>query len=274
MAINLAEKYSNKVAERFSKMSITDAYAGNDYDFSGVKSIKIYSVDTVPLTDYTRSGSTRFGTLTELGDTVQEMVMTQDKAFTFSVDAGNDAEQMNIKSMNKNLKREIDEVVTPTVDKYRINAWVTGAGLTATMALPTKDSIVEAIMNGGAAMSNALVPRSNRTLFITESLYIGVKLADQIVGNDALGRESIRNGSVGMLDNMNVVPVPDSYMPSGVHFFIKYKGSTVDPFKLKNYRVHRNPMGVDGDVAEGRLLYDSFVLDSKEKGIYVAKVSG
>ena len=39
--INLADKYSKKVAERFSLASITDAFAGKDYDFSGVKSIKI-----------------------------------------------------------------------------------------------------------------------------------------------------------------------------------------------------------------------------------------
>lgn len=199
--------------------------------------------------------------------------MTQDRSFALSVDSGNDAEQLNIKSMNKNLKRQIDEVVTPEIDKYRINKWVTGAGLSATMAAPTKDDIVEAVMTAGAAMSNALVPRVNRTLFVRESLYIAIKLAGQITGNESLGVKSVRDGSVGMLDNMKVVPVPDSYLPEGVHFFIKYKGSTVDPFKLKNYRIHRNPIGIDGDVAEGRLLYDSFVLETKAKGIYVAKAA-
>ena len=41
MAINLATKFSDKVAERFTLRSLTDAYAGKGYDFSGVKSIKI-----------------------------------------------------------------------------------------------------------------------------------------------------------------------------------------------------------------------------------------
>lgn len=40
MAINLATKFSDKVAERFTLRSLTDAYAGKGYDFSGVKSIK------------------------------------------------------------------------------------------------------------------------------------------------------------------------------------------------------------------------------------------
>ena len=34
MAINLASKYSQKVAERFALASVTDAYAGKDYEFS------------------------------------------------------------------------------------------------------------------------------------------------------------------------------------------------------------------------------------------------
>lgn len=273
MAINLAEKYSSKVAERFSLGSITDAYAGKDYEFSGVKTVKIYSVDTVPLVDYTRSGTSRFGTLTELGDTIQELTMTQDKAFNFSVDAGNDAEQLNIKSANKCLKREIDEVITPHVDKYRLNAWATGAGHTETVATPTKSNILEFVMNGGAYMSNNLVPRKNRVLFIRESTYIHVKLADQITGNDTLGKTAVKDGSVGMLDGMKVVPVPDSYFPEGVQFMIKYVNCTVDPFKLKNYRIHKNPMGVDGDVAEGRILFDSFVLETKQNGIYVASIA-
>ena len=62
-------------------------------------------------------------------------------------------------------------------------------------------------------------------------------------------------------------------MPSGVNFIIKHKSATVDAMKLKNYRVHKNPMGVDGDVVEGRYIYDSFVLDSKCNGIYVSSTS-
>ena len=89
MAINLAEKYSKKVQERYAAKSRTDSYAGHDYDFTGVKTIKIYSVDTVPMTDYTRSGTSRFGNLTELGDAVQEMTLAKDRAFTFSIDNGN-----------------------------------------------------------------------------------------------------------------------------------------------------------------------------------------
>lgn len=270
--INLADKYSTKVAERFALSSLTDAHAGKDYDFSGVKSIKIYSVDTVAMNDYTRSGSDRFGTLEELGDTVQEMIMTKDRSFTFSIDKGNSTQQFNVKAATKALKRQIDEVVTPELDQYRLSAWATGAGLKGTGTL-TKANVVETIMNGGMAMNNALVPKKNRTLFIKESIYVLAKLADQVIGVDKLGEKAVSNGVVGMLDNMKVVPVPDSYFPSGVNFVIKYKGATVDPVQLKTYRVLTEQRGIDGDVVEGRIIYDAFVLDAKKNGIYVHSAS-
>lgn len=278
MAINLATKYEKKVAERFSLASKTDKYVGKDYDFVGVKTIKIWSVDTVEMTDYTRSGASRFGELTELGDTVQELTLAKDRAFTFSIDAGNASEQFNIKQANAALKRQIDEVVTPEIDAYRLNAWATGKGLsdghevlTATLAL-TKSNILEAIFNASAAMSNEKVPAAGRTIFIPELTYVKFKLSDVVTGgSDTLTTENVRRGYKGTLDGMDVVTVPDSYMPSGVNFIIRYKGATVDPMKLKNYRVHKNPMGVDGDVVEGRIIYDSFVLNTKAKGIFVHK---
>ena len=163
-----------------------------------------------------------------------------------------------------------DEQATPLIDKYRFSKWMNGAGLvTAESADLTKANIVEKIMDGTAAMSNKLVPLTNRTLFIRESVYIKVKLATEIVGIDKLGAKSVGNGVVGELDGMKIVRVPDVYFPTGVNFFIKYKNATVDPMKLKTLRVHKNPMGIDGDVAECRFMHDAFVIGTKVNGLYV-----
>lgn len=281
MAINLASKYEKKVQERFTAGSKTDAYCGHDYEFTGVKSIKIWSVDTVANTDYTRTGTSRFGTLTELSDTVQEMTLAKDRAFTFSIDAGNASEQFNIKQANACLKRQIDEVITPEIDKYRFEQWVAGNGLSSgTEVLSsvdgalTKSNIIEKIFTANATMSDNLVPTSGRVLFIPELTFLKFKLADVVMGGaDSLTTQNIRQGYRGTIDGVSVVTVPSSIFPEDVNFILKYKNATVDVMKLKNYRVHKNPMGVDGDVVEGRFIYDSFVLDTKAKGIFVSKVS-
>lgn len=281
MAINLSEKYEKKVQERFSIGSKTDNSAGHDYEFTGVKTIHVYMVDTVQTVAYTRSGTARFGTLTELGDSVQEMSLAKDMGFTFSIDAGNASEQFNIKQANACLKREIDEVITPEIDKYRLASWSSGRGLSSGKTILTQEesaaltssSIVEAIFTANATMSDNLVPATGRTLFIPEMTFVLFKLSSVVMGIDSVGAENIRRGYRGTIDGVDVVTVPSSLFPAGINFILKHKNATVDPMKLKNYRIHKNPMGVDGDVVEGRYIYDSFVLDSKAKGVLISKTA-
>ncbi len=275
MELNLTTKFSDKVDERFALKSFTELFTGRNYSFDGAKSIKVYSIDSVPVTDYTREGLTRFGAAGELGDTVQELTLSQDKAFTFIVDNGNSSDELNIKHASQRLRTNWDEVCTPIIDKYRLGIWVNGAGLgkLGTEEL-TADNVMDAIFEGGAAMSNCLVPTYGRVLFIKHSVYVKVKLSNQIMGIDRLGEDALRNGIVGELDGMKVVAVPDSYFPNGTEFLMKYKNSTVDPMKLKTFRVHKNPPGIDGDLAECRFYYDSFVLSNKINGLYVYATSG
>lgn len=286
MAIILGTKYAPKVQERFSIGSKTDAYAGKDYDFTGVDTIKVYKIDTVSMTDYTRSGTMRYGSLTELGDTVQTMQVTKDRAFTFSIDYGNAKQQFNIKQANASLKRQIDEVVTPEIDNYRLTAWAKGNGLSGGFAVTTASdgaltaaNIVEKIFTAAAQMSDDKVPVNNRVLFIPELTYLKFQLASIVMGGaDKATEENLRRGYKGTIDGMDVVTVPSSIWPTkagtglakDINFIVKYKGATVDPVQLRDYTIHKHPMGVRGDVVEGSIIYDSFVLDTRAKGIYLS----
>lgn len=275
MEMNLTAKFSDKVDERFRIKSLTEAFTGHNYDFSGARTVRVYSVDSVPVTDYTRNGANRFGAANELGDTVQELTLSQDKAFTFTVDNGNAADQLNVKHAAQRLRANWDEVCTPLIDKYRLSKWASGAGLGKVNAADlTSDTVMEAVFEAGTEMSNKLVPLTDRVLFIRHSLYVKAKLSSQLLSMEKLGTRALQNGVVGELDGMRVVPVPDSYLPQGVCFMIKVKGATADPMKLHTFRVHKNPPGLDGDLAECRFYFDAFVLGNKVNGIYVYAKSG
>ena len=283
MAINLITEYQKKIAERFTLGSLTDEAAGHDYDFAGAKTIEVLSVDTVETVDYTRSGTARYGDVTELGDTKQTLTLAVDKGFTFSIDAGNASEQYNVKQANRCLKREWDEVCTPEIDAYRLSAWANGKGLSSGKSILsasgetlTRENIVESIFTGSAKMSDKKVPRKNRYLFIPELTFVRFQLADVVLGGGQLNKEAVAKGFRGTIDGMKVITVPSSLWPSltggsaTLNFIIKYKGATVDPMKLKNLRVQKNPMGIDGDVVEGRYIYDSFVKDASCDGIFIS----
>ena len=269
MAINYAVECSPKVMKRFALKSRTDGIFSKDYEFIGVKSVRAYTNDLATLNDYSRiASSNRYGTPAELGDTYQEMTMAQDKSFTYTIDKGNASDQNNMKQANSTLKDNVDQLVIPSVDKYRLSILATGAGLAYTpTAAYTKTNVLECIMTAGANMSNELVPLGGRTLLIKESLYVKCKLADQIMGNDVLGKTTITNGSVGNIDAMEVRRVPDSYFPVGTDFLISWKGAAIAPVKIKDYKIHIDPPGVSGNLVEYRMYHDCFVLTTNAKGI-------
>ena len=78
---------------------------------------------------------------------------------------------------------------------------------------------------------------------------------------------------MGEIDNMVVKRVPSSYFPEGVYFMVKYKGSTVDPVKIQDVKIHQDPPGIGGNLLEGRIYHDAFVLSAKAAGLYVAAAS-
>jgi len=276
MAINLHSKYESTLAKRFTLSSRTDAHAGKKYDFDGLRSIVISTAAQVKVNDYNRTASSnRFGTPEELGDTTQTLTMSQDKSFVFAIDAGNASDQQYIKKVNDIITTAWDEQCVPLVDMYRFNRWANGAGLGAVNATAlAPNTILSAIMTASAAMSNKLVPRTNRVLFICETVYIAAKLASSILYSDKLTQDAVSRGVVGYLDGMEVIPVPDSYLPAGVNFMIKYRDATVDPMKLKNLSVYKDPQDIDGQLGRCRFYHDAFVLDNYVNGIYIHAQSG
>lgn len=273
MAINLTTKFSDKVAERLKFKSYTEGMANHDYEFTGIKTLKIYSIDTAPINDYTRSGSNRYGNPEELGDTLIELTMTQDKGFTFTIDKGNAGEQMNIKSAARALKRQTDEKIVPMLDKYRFNVWTHGAGQIVSLSgAPTKDTIISKIMDATEALDDVAAP-DGRVLYIPTAYYKLLKQNPDFISVEKLGEKALAKGVVGEVDGMKVVKVPKSYLPTGVYFFIACKKALLAPVKLQEYKVHKDPPGISGDLAEGRVIHDAFVLGVTAPALYVAAAS-
>lgn len=271
--INLASQIHKSVLERLS----FDALTGNlfnkslDVSFNGVKSVSFYSVGTAPINDYSRSGTSRYGTPTELDDFLQEMTMTQDKSSTWTIDKGNQKEQFNIKKAQETLKRQIKEKYAPMIDKYRFGRWLNGAGqVNGLKAEPTKSTIVSSMVKMHYALTGKAVPVRGRTYIVPIGMIDKVVLADEFHYSDALTTKILSNGEIGTFLGVPLKPVPDDYLPSGVYFACTYKPACISPVKLQDYKINTTPQGVSGDLVEMRLIYDAFVDGTKADGIYVA----
>ena len=150
MAINLATKYSDKIAEKFTRASFLQGNTSNDFQFEGVKSVSIYTPITVDLKNYDRESTmNRFGTPVEMQDEVQTLTLTQDKGFAITIDRGNNNDQMMVKNAGRMLNLQIAEKVVPYMDAYALGRFVAEAGkIQGLDAAPDKTTIVAEIFNG------------------------------------------------------------------------------------------------------------------------------
>lgn len=274
MAQNYASKFSPKVDERFTAASKTDAAVNKEYDFVGVNAVNVYSINTVALGNYTMTGTSRYGTPAEIEDTKQTMTLSQDKAFTFVIDKRNNEDSMGAKEAGRALRRQIDEQVIPTIDKYRIQKMVESAGTSATPAAITKDNAYDAFLDGTNALMENNVPEAGRIAYVSANFFKSIKLDPSFIKASDMAQDMLVNGSVGMVDGVQIIPVPTSYLPEQVEFVITHPVATVSPVKLAEYITHDNPPGINGTLIEGRIYYDAFVLEQKKKAIYVHKNPG
>lgn len=275
MAINLAVKYSDKIATIFTRGSYIKGKTSGEYDFTGTRTLKVYTPTTVAESDYKRSGVNRYGSPTEMQDTVQEMTMTQDKSFTLTIDKGNNLDQMNVKQAGRMLKLQMDERSAPTADKYAFAKFARDAGKVMTVtAKPTKATIVETIMDATQHLDDNHVPQSGRTIFITNEMFKFIKLSPEYMSNEELSKKAIAKGEVGEINGLSVVKVPTGYLPENCYFMITYKGSILFPYKISDAKTHKDPPGISGDLLEGRHYYDAFVIGSKSCGVCICVLGG
>lgn len=269
MAMNFAEKYASQIDERFKLEALSTPVVNSDYDFVGVKTVKVYSVPTAPLNDYTRSGMSRYGSPEELENSVQELTMSRDRAFTFTIDRGNLDDTMMVNTAGLALQRQIDEVITPEVDIYRFGVICAKAG-TVSEAVPiTEKNAYASFLDATMALTDKKCPVGGRIAYVSPAYYKCIKMDDAFIKASEISQEMILKGQVGQIDGVPVITVPTSYLPDGVEFFVSNPIATVAPMKLSDYKIHDNPPGVNGWLVEGRVYYDAFVLDNKADAIYV-----
>lgn len=94
--INLASKYASEVDERFSRASQAMLALNNNYKFTGVQTVNVYSIPVVPMNDYSRSGSNRYGTPNDLTRNVQTLTVNKDRSYTFIIDKGDKTQSMMV----------------------------------------------------------------------------------------------------------------------------------------------------------------------------------
>lgn len=272
MAINYASKYSQVVDEKFKLGMLTGAMTSNEYDWVGVETVTVYSIPTVSMGDYSLTGSTRYGTAGELQNSKQDLKVEKDRAFTFTIDRKSYDDTMMTMEAGKALQRQIDEVVIPEIDTYRLASLVSNAGNADTHATKvSKTDAYATFLKVNEMLDEDKIPTVGRICYCTPAFYNLIKQDDAFIKKGDLSQEMLAKGFIGECDGVGFVKVPSSYFPAKTNFVITLAGIHPSPIKLAEYKIHEDAPGISGWLIEGRVRYDSFVLTNKANAVGVSK---
>jgi hypothetical protein len=276
MAQNYAAAHLNALDERFSTESKTDIISnkgGLRVEFNGKNSVTIYNVDVVAETDYVRSGTNRFGTLVELGTGTQTFTLSQDKAFTFSVDRGNLEDSMMAQEVSKAIKRQVREVSVPTTDKYRLSVLsgyaIANSQGTIGGTASSNTTAYQNVLTEQAALDDAQVPVEGRVMYVTPGFYNLLKRDPEFVRDCDTTYKDLKTGVLGNVDGTTIVKCPTSYYVDKFEFMIVWDQLLIAPTKFNSVRTLDDVQGIDGWVAEGRRYYDAFIPSQKATALRI-----
>lgn len=282
MAVNAAKTYSQNVVNAFTLASITQGMSGNGWNWAAEqgKTIVLTSNGTAPMTDYTRTGTSRYGTPAEIDNTQQEIACAKDRAFTFTIDKMGRTERAMTIEANAQLRKQIDEVVTAEIDKYTLAnlcSQAKAANVVDAAATVDKSNAYETFLELNSLLDDELVPTANRVAWVSPAFYNMLKLDESFTKASESTVKALTSGFLGDVDGVALVKAPTSYLPakdsaSTPSFgetlcVIAHKDAWVQPIRLETYKTHQDPPGIDGWLVEGRIVYDAFVLERNVNGV-------
>ena len=275
MAINLVTKFSPLVDEKFTAESKTSLVTNKDYDFVGAHTIKIYSVGTATMNDYGRNtaGTSRYGTVNDLSNTLQEVSMEKDRSFTFAIDKMDEDETLGALNAGIALARQLREVVFPEVDTYTYAKIAAGAGTTVEETL-TSTTTYDSIAKATETLDENMAPVEGRVAIMTPATYTLLKSDPKAVLETETGQDMRIRGVVSNMDGVMIQKVPSTFLPEDTNYILTHRIATTQAIKLAEYKINTDPQGISGTLVEGRIYYTAFVRTNKAKAIYVSNKPG
>lgn len=271
MAINLASKFESKTSELLKAAAATSSIVNNDWSWDGVNAINVYTLTDPTMNNYTANGANRYGSPNEVQDTKQTFTLSRDRSWTNTIDMANFQDTMEVRKPAKFLAQATKNVLVPEVDTYRLAVLATAGALTnggnygtitarnniVTAGATTSANAYINFVTLTAAITDGEAPLEGRVAVMTPTYYNLLKQSGFVLNSD-LAYKDRKSGDLGEVDGCKVVVCPSNRMPSATDLIITNSVNMVAPEKLRDYKVHTNPPGINGYLIEYRIRYDAF----------------
>lgn len=277
MAINYAEKFEKKTSDLLVAERKTKGMTNQMWDWEGVDTINVYTLTDPTIVDYTPNGDNRYGNATEVQDTIQTWTLTEDRAWTKTIDKKNQQDTMAVRKPGAYLAQVTRNKMIPEIDAYILQTIVTAGEVAnrddiATDAATTANNAYTDFLLINAQITDDEAPEDGRVAGMTASYYNFLKQGGFVLDSDSAYRDR-KTGNLGTVDGVKVVIIPSTRMPANTNLIITHPSATVAPEKLIDYKLHKDPKGISGDLLEYRHRYDAFVDTNRVECIGIHKTA-
>jgi len=291
-SISLANKFLPILDEIYKKASLTarmDAMT-KPVEFGAANEVKVFKTSVVGLGTYSRSTGYPAGDVTGAWET---MTLAASRGRSFSIDRMDNEETLG-QAFGTLAGEFIRTQVVPEVDAYRFAKYAGTSNISTTSeaALSSAAAVLAAYDAAMTQLDNDDVPSENRILFISTALYSLLKASI----SRSLGNETSADRRVLKLDDVEVVPVPQSRfytqitLDAGsissaggfsktsstgrdINFMLIHPSAVLQPVKHNMPKIFGPDENQTADawLFQYRLYHDAFVYDNKVDGVYLHK---
>ena len=291
-SIDLVTKFQPILDEIYKNASLTarmDAKT-KPVDFMGANVVKVFKTSLVGMGTYSRTNGYPSGDVT---GTWEALILAASRGRAFSIDRMDDEESLGM-AFGTLAGEFIRTKVVPEVDAYRFAKYASWSGISTVSeaALTTAAAVLAAFDAGMTQMDNDEVPTEGRLFYISTAIYGLLKAAI----SRSLGNEQSADRRVKMLDNVEVIPVPQTrfytqitldpgsssdaggYTKTAstsrdINFMLVHPTAVLQATKHEKLKIFDPDENQTADawLMQYRLYHDAFVYENKTKGVYLHK---
>lgn len=233
-------------------------------------SYPVFPKNTTDLPDYSKTGGY---TRVNVDYDRKEVTVSQDKGYQIGVDRL-DLEDGHLTSIMI-INNQVRQMEVPTLDKYRLNKLASASGVTSVEITLGTDDLLKAYDKAVETLTDNELPVSGTILYCTPSFYSALKQNDNVRRTVNVNQNDGNvNRNIVMLDDVTkIIQVPTSRMPASTLAILVQPLAVIAGIKRSHSKLIEEPEDFDGILINRRLVHDLFVLEDRNKGVYVFKTA-
>ena len=233
-------------------------------------SYPVFPKNTTDLPDYSKTGGY---TRVNVDYDRKEVTVSQDKGYQIGVDRL-DLEDGHLTSIMI-INNQVRQMEIPTLDKYRLNKLASASGVTSVEITLGTDDLLKAYDKAVETLTDNELPVSGTILYCTPSFYSALKQNDNVRRTVNVNQNDGNvNRNIVMLDDVTkIIQVPTSRMPASTLAILVQPLAVIAGIKRSYSKLIEDPEDFDGILINRRLVHDLFVLEDRNKGVYVFKTA-